>query len=96
MLEGCADQNMIKCKVFFVICEEAGTDLTAVLDVQDKPKTSIGMWTFFIASQLCPTGFGLRLNREAVVEQEIQHGFLSVGVRQGNPIRIRETESWMG
>jgi hypothetical protein len=48
MLEGCADQNMIKCKVFFAICEEAGTDLTAVLDVQDKPKTSIGMWTFFI------------------------------------------------
>jgi hypothetical protein len=48
MLEGCADQNMIKCKVFFAICEEAGTDLTAVLDVQDKPKTSIDMWTFFI------------------------------------------------
>jgi hypothetical protein len=60
MLEGCADQNIIKCKVFFAICEEAGTDLTAVLDVQDKPKTSIGMWTFFIAGpspmQACSLG----------------------------------------
>jgi hypothetical protein len=38
ILEGHAHKNLIKYRVSFAMREEAGTNLIAVMDVQDKPK----------------------------------------------------------